>query len=151
MDSICLVRKELNKATNFSVPDQFGARVGMTYALFPKSNIAVSLGGRLEGLPAVDVIGGSAGSRRPGYIVSVEPGIIWSGHKSLFLVVVPYAVVRDRIPTWTVTGFREGDAAFADYLISVTYAFVFKVFLQRMWLKLLFYKGINYILQKIFS
>ena len=73
--------KELNKATNFSVPDQFGARVGMTYALFPKSNIAVSLGGRLEGLPAVDVIGGSAGSRRPGYIVSVEPGIIWSGHK----------------------------------------------------------------------
>lgn len=117
--------KELNKATGFSVPDQFGARVGMTYALFPKKNIAVSLGGRLEGLPAVDAIGGSLGARRPGYIVSVEPGIIWSGHKSSFLVAVPYAVVRDRIPTWTVTGFREGDAAFADYFLSATYAYRF--------------------------
>ncbi len=117
--------KELNKATGFSVPDQFGARVGMTYALFPKKNIAVSLGGRLEGLPAIDAIGGSLGGRRPGYIVSVEPGIIWSGHKSSFLLAVPYAVVRDRIDTWTVTGFREGDAAFADYLISATYAYRF--------------------------
>ena len=117
--------KELNKATNFSIPDQFGARVGMTYGLFPKKNISVSLGGRLEGLPAVDAIGGSAGSRRPGYIVSVEPGIIWTGHKSSFLVAVPYAVVRDRIPTWTATGFREGDAAFADYIVSATYAYRF--------------------------
>ncbi len=32
---------------------------------------------------------------------------------------------RDRIDTWTVTGFREGDAAFADYLISATYAYRF--------------------------
>ncbi len=117
--------KELNKATNLSVPDQFGARIGMTYGLFPKKNIAVSLGGRFEGLPAVDAIGGSAGSRRPGNILSIEPGIIWSGHKSSFLVAVPYAVRRDRIPTWTVTGFKEGDAAFADYFISATYAYRF--------------------------
>jgi len=117
--------KELNKATGFSVSDQFGARVGITYALFPKNNIAVSLGGRLEGLPAVDAIGGSLGGRRPGYIVSIEPGIIWSGHKSSFLLAVPYAVVRDRLPTWTVTGFREGDAAFADYFLSATYVYRF--------------------------
>lgn len=117
--------KELNKATNFSVPDQFGARLGMTYVLFPQKNIGVSLGGRLEGLPAVDAIGGSLGARRPGYIVSVEPGIAWSGHHSSFLLTVPYAVRRDRIPTWTVTGFREGDAAFADYLISASYSFRF--------------------------
>lgn len=117
--------KELNQATGFSVPDQFGARVGMSYALFPKKNIAVSLGGRLEGLPAVDAIGGSLGARRPGYIVSVEPAIIWSSHKSSFMLAVPYAVVRDRIPTWTVTGFREGDAAFADYFVSATYAYRF--------------------------
>ena len=117
--------KELNKATNFSVPDQFGARVGMTYALFPKKNIAVSLGGRVEGLPAVDAIGGSLGSRRPGYIVSIEPGIIWSGHHSSLLVAVPYAVVRNRIDTWTATGFKSGDAAFADYFVSATYAYRF--------------------------
>ncbi len=117
--------KELNTLTNLSVPDQFGGRVGMTYGLFPKKNIAVSLGGRVEGLPAVDAIGGSAGSRRPGYIVSVEPGIIWSGHHSSFLVAAPYAVVRNRIPTWTANGFKEGDAAFADYFVTATYAYRF--------------------------
>lgn len=114
--------KELNKATNLSVPDQFGARLGMTYAVFPKKNIAVSLGGRAEGLPAVDAIGGSGGSRRPGYIISLEPGIIYSGHHSSFLLSAPYALVRNRIPTWTSLGFKSGDAAFADYFVSVTYS-----------------------------
>lgn len=117
--------KELNKATNLSVPDQFGARLGMTYSILPKKNIAVSLGGRLEGLPAVDAIGGSDGSRRPGYIVSIEPGILYSSHRSSFLLSIPYAVVRDRIPTWTPSGFREGDAAFADYFVTATYAYRF--------------------------
>lgn len=117
--------KELNKATNLSVPDQFGGRVGMTYVLFPKHGIAASLGGRIEGLPAVDAIGGSAGSRRPGYIISAEPGIIWSGHHHSFLLAVPYALVRNRIPTWTALGLKSGDAAFADYFISATYSYRF--------------------------
>lgn len=117
--------KELNKATNYSVPDQFGARIGMTYVIIPSKGIGVSLGGRLEGLPAVDVIGGSLGARRPGYIVSLEPGLTWSGHHSAFILNVPYALVRNRIPTYTVTGFREGDAAFADYFVSASYSFRF--------------------------
>ena len=117
--------KEVNTATNYSVPDQFGGRLGMTYALFPKYNVAVSLGGRVEGLPAVDAIGGSGGGRRPGYIISYEPGVIWSGHSSSLLVTVPVAVYRNRTATWTATGFKAGDAAFADYFISATYAYRF--------------------------
>jgi hypothetical protein len=114
--------RELNVTTNFSVPDQYGARVGLAYSLFPKQNIAAILGGRVEGLPNVDAIGGSDGSRRPGYIVSVEPGLIWVGAKNSLMLTVPVALVRNRTPTWTPLGFRSGDAAFADYFISATYS-----------------------------
>ena len=36
-------------------------------------NVSVALGGRLEGIPVHDLVGGSEGFRRPGYIVSAEP------------------------------------------------------------------------------
>jgi hypothetical protein len=117
--------KELNTETNFSVPDQFGVRLGVTYVLFPKKGIALSLGARAEGLPNVDLVGSSAGGRRPGHIISYEPGIIWSGHSSSLLVTVPVAVYRNRTPTWTATGYKAGDAAFADYLLSATYSYRF--------------------------
>jgi hypothetical protein len=41
------------------------------------------------------------------------------------LVTVPVAVYRNRLPTWTATGYRAGDAAFADYLLSATYSYRF--------------------------
>jgi len=58
-----------------SVPDQYMARAGFNYGLKRKlQGFSVSLGGRLEGIPVHDIVGGSEGFRRPGYIVSVEPG-----------------------------------------------------------------------------
>ncbi|MFC0184285.1 hypothetical protein ACFFJX_17830 [Pseudarcicella hirudinis] len=112
--------KVKNESTGFSVPDQFAARVGLAYALIPKHGFAVSLGGRIEGLPSIDAFGSSDGGRRPGYIISVEPGVTWSGIKNTFALTVPIALVRNRTPTWTSTGMKPGDAAFADYLISAT-------------------------------
>ncbi|HEX2607418.1 MAG TPA: hypothetical protein VHK91_08565, partial [Flavisolibacter sp.] len=53
-----------------SVPDQYMARIG---ASFSQQQFTFSGGVRLEGLPAEDLIGGSDGFRRPGYVVSVEP------------------------------------------------------------------------------
>jgi hypothetical protein len=119
----------VNPVTNLSVPDQFAARVGFSYELLPKMGISVALGGRLEGLPAIDAIGKSEGSRRPGYIVSVEPSIIKNSRHHTFSFAVPYAVVRNRIKSWSdrqdPTGLRHGDAAFADKLITATYAYRF--------------------------
>ncbi|MEZ4740515.1 MAG: hypothetical protein R2818_14425 [Flavobacteriales bacterium] len=76
-----------------------------------------------------DLIGGSAGFRRPGYVLSVEPGLDWMrGRHDLFLS-VPIAMVRNRLQSVTdkenseITGtYRQGDAAFADYLINVTWS-----------------------------
>ena len=89
----------------------------------------MSLGGRLEGLPAIDVIGKSEGSRRPGYIVSVEPGIIWKNHVHTLAINVPVALIRNRTKSWSdrqdPAGLKHGDAAFADYFVSATYSYRF--------------------------
>lgn len=112
--------------SNLSVPDQFAARVGLAYSILPKQGIVFTLGGRVEGLPAIDAIGKSEGSRRPGYIISIEPGIFWSGKVSNFSLNVPYALVRNRTKSWSdlqdPAGLKHGDAAFADYFVSATYA-----------------------------
>ncbi len=121
--------KVVNNATGFSVPDQFAGRAGVSYSVFPKQGVSFALGGRVEGLPAIDRIGSSEGNRRPGYIVSVEPSLILNTHHHSVILAVPYAVVRNRIKSWSdmqdPTGKKHGDAAFADYLISATYAYRF--------------------------
>lgn len=121
--------KGVNPQTNLSVPDQYAGRVGLNYNLLPKQGFGVSLGGRIEGLPAIDLIGKSEGSRRPGYIVSFEPGLVWMDSHHTLALTVPYALIRNRIKSWSdrqdPTGQRHGDAAFADYFISATYSYRF--------------------------
>jgi hypothetical protein len=104
-----------------SVADQYAGRVGLNYALAPKAGIGATLGARIEGVPAYDLIGGSDGFRRPGYIFSIEPGISYSTAKNTFFVSVPVATQRNRIKSasdWVNN--KHGDAAFADYFISAT-------------------------------
>lgn len=121
--------KNINSLTGFSVADQYAARLGLNYSIFPRQGVAVSLGGRIEGLPAVDLIGKSEGSRRPGYILSVEPGIFWMTGHHTFAFNLPIAVERNRIKSWPdkqdPLGLRHGDAAFADNFISATYSYRF--------------------------
>lgn len=104
-----------------SVADQYAGRVGLNYSLAPKAGIGATLGARIEGIPAYDLIGASDGFRRPGFIFSIEPGLSYSTLKNTFFVSVPVATQRNRIKSandW-VTG-RHGDAAFSDYFISAT-------------------------------
>ena len=89
-------------------------------------NLSAALGGRLEGIPVHDLVGGSEGFRRPGYILDVEPGLNLMVKKSTFFIEVPVAVVRcrpqsvpDKEYTAKTGAFKNGDAAFADYLINV--------------------------------
>ncbi|HYC28108.1 MAG TPA: hypothetical protein VEB42_04815 [Chitinophagaceae bacterium] len=112
--------------STMSVPDQFMARLGANVNV---QHLGFSLGGRLEGIPAKDLVGGSSGFRRPGYVVSVEPGMSYTFKKTTAFVTVPVAVKRDRIQSMAdklrtdATGvYTQGDAAFADYLISVGFS-----------------------------
>ncbi|MBU3821107.1 transporter [Flavobacteriaceae bacterium XHP0103] len=117
--------------SEFSVPDQYAALLGALY--FPKiKGVSFYLGGRIEGVPSSDLIGGSGGYRRPGYAISVDPGINYNTHNLSLSLNVPVAVERNRTQSFLdkqrteETGvYRHGDAAFADYLINfnLTYRF----------------------------
>jgi len=105
-----------------SVPDLFMARGGVSYMV---KNLNVAGGIRIEGLPSSDLIGGDRGFRRPGYIISAEPSITYITKKASFNVAVPFALKRNRTQSDSDkrrsadTGTHvQGDAAFADYLIS---------------------------------
>lgn len=107
-----------------SVPDQFSLRGGISYGV-NTSGLEISLGARYEGVPVEDLIGGSEGFRRPGQVLSFEPGIGYMKNNVSFNLSVPVAVYRNRpqsvtdLETERATGQpRNGDAAFADYLIN---------------------------------
>ncbi len=105
-----------------SVTDQYLARLGFDYTVWPQAGLSLSVGGRLEGIPPRDAFGGSEGFRRPGFIVSVEPGLSWHKGKNSFSLTAPVAVLRNRQYSVTdeITG-GHGDASFADFLLFVNY------------------------------
>jgi len=70
--------QEKNTPTGYSIPDTYLLRAGLSYTVWPAKGLSLTLGGRMEGVPVTDWFGGSEGSRRPGYSVSIEPGITMS-------------------------------------------------------------------------
>ena len=69
-----------------SVPDVFSMRAGANFNL---NKWAFSLGLRDEGVPVHDLLGGSLGTRRAGYTLSVEPGIIYKMRTASLYAYVP--------------------------------------------------------------
>ena len=112
--------------TGYSVWDSYLLRAGLSCAIWPSKGLALSLGGRMEGVPVEDWFGGSEGFRRPGYAVSIEPGITWTHRKLSVNVAAPVAIERNRERNVTdIRTGRHGDAAFADYIITSTISYRF--------------------------
>lgn len=118
-----------NGSAVMSVPDQYMARAGVNFNF---RNILASIGLRDECLTVHDLIGGSDGFRRPGYIISAEPGITYNVKKIAIYALVPIALVRNRtqsVPdkiSSQLTGTTvHGDAAFADYAVNIGATFRF--------------------------
>ncbi len=110
-----------------SIADQFSARFGASFALIPEWGLSVTLGPRIDGVPATDAFGDSNGFRRPGYAISVEPGITWMKNGWTVSLTTPVALYRNRIQSnedkriAAITGTpHTGDAAFADYFITAS-------------------------------
>src|SRR6266568_820677 len=76
-----------------------------------------------SGVPVYDAIGGSLGFRRPGYTISVEPGISWTGKRNAFSLNAPVALYRnrERSASEIALGRPGGDAAFADFSILASF------------------------------
>ena len=110
-----------------SVPDQYMVRIGANVSF---DKLTVSAGVRNERLPSRDLVGGNNGFRRPGYIISAEPGLSYTFKKFTAYAYVPVALVRSRIQSEPdrirskLTGTRTvGDAAFADYAVNIGFSF----------------------------
>jgi len=109
-----------------SVPDQYMARAGASYMT---GNFNFSGGFRFEAIPSSDLIGGEKGFRRPGYVLSAEPTVLFSKQKMNFYLSIPVALQRNRTQSFSdklrtkITGTRvHGDAAFADYLLNIGFS-----------------------------
>lgn len=102
-----------------SVADQFFGRAGVSYAIWPSKHLFFNLGARAEGIPVNDLIGGDAGFRRPGIMISVEPGLSVDIKGWAFNLTTPVAVYRNRWQSETDKEFnRYGDAAFPDWYLT---------------------------------
>ena len=116
-------------SSTMSVPDQYMLRAGINLSV---KKFVISLGVRDECLPSKDLIGESGGFRRPGYIISFEPGVTYNAKRFSVYGYVPYALKRSRTQSYAdiartkATGvYTQGDAAFADYLVNVGASFRF--------------------------
>jgi hypothetical protein len=115
-----------------SVPDQYLGRLGIQFPVWSKRALWGTLAARIEGVPVRDLLGPSDGFRRPGYALSIEPGLVVSHGLNTFTAAVPVAIQRNRTksvpdelddPIPLTLG--NGDAAFADYLLLLGYSRTF--------------------------
>ncbi|WP_336515970.1 transporter [Pollutibacter soli] len=118
-----------NGSDVMSVPDQYMLRGGVNFGV---NNFIASAGVRYECIPVYDLIGGSNGFRRPGYVLAIEPGITYQTKKFSAYVLVPVALERnrtqsvpDKIRSENTGVYVIGDAAFADYSVNAGVAFRF--------------------------
>tara|TARA_R110002051_G_scaffold49428_2_gene96500 strand:- start:11 stop:1153 length:1143 start_codon:yes stop_codon:yes gene_type:complete len=113
-----------------AVPDQYSVRAGLSFSA--SNTISTSLGARYDAVTVKDLLGGNEGFRRPGNILSIEPGIAYMRNNFSLNLNVPLAIRRERPQSITdrqtelATGQpRNGDAAFADYLLNVGVSYRF--------------------------
>jgi len=102
-----------------SAADEYLLQAGFGYTVARIHGLTATGGLRKEGVPAHDLIGGSEGFRRPGYAVSLEPGVIYAMHGGHDLITanIDRAVYRNRIASVPDMQLgQHGDAAFADWL-----------------------------------
>jgi hypothetical protein len=102
-----------------SAADEYLLQAGVGYMFAKVHGLTVTGGLRKEGVPAHDLIGGNLGFRRPGYAISLEPGVIYSMHGGHDLITanIDRAVFRNRIASEPDLQLgQHGDAAFADWL-----------------------------------
>ena len=105
---------------DYSIPDSYLARGGLEFFVWPKHSLSVSLAGRVEGVPVHDLVGGSDGFRRPGYAVSIEPGVSLAIRSWSIMVNTPVAVYRNRQASVLeqAAGTEPVAAGFADLVVT---------------------------------
>jgi len=119
------VRLNPTSTVYWSVPDVYSARLGGAFSVLPDAGLSLSLGGRLDGIPVHDLLGGGDDStiKRTAYVVFAEPGLSLARGKGTFTVTVPYRmrVNRQKSLLEQKTNALNG-GGFAKYLVFASYS-----------------------------
>lgn len=104
-----------------SATDQYIFRGGVVQRVPKLQRLAFSAGVRGEGVPVRDLLGDSNGFRRPGFIFSFDPGLMFNYKRDTISVNGPWALYRDRPPSVPEIQYHitNGDAFFSDYTVIV--------------------------------
>jgi hypothetical protein len=110
--------------TYWSVPDVYSARAGAAYSLLPDQGLTVSLGGRIDGIPVHDLMGGGDSDtiKRTSYVVFADPGLSLTRGSGTFTLTVPYRLRVNRQKSLLESrtdGLNAG--GFAKYLVFASY------------------------------
>jgi len=109
--------------TVWAVPDVYTGRAGLSYSA--SEQFSLSLGGRIDGTPSSDLIGGRTDYfRHAGYTVYVDPGVSLQRGANQFTLNVPIRVHHTYLDMFINNGQAEriGTGGVADYVIYVGYA-----------------------------
>jgi hypothetical protein len=107
-----------------AIMDQYLLEAGAAHAVPKVKGLTATFGPRWEGVPARNLFpGDNLGFRRPGFAISIEPGVQYVHGPHVFSAEVGRALYRDRtisVPD-TITG-GHGDAAFANWVWLASYS-----------------------------
>jgi hypothetical protein len=113
----------------WSVPDVYSARLGATYDVQPDWGLSLSLGGRLDGIPVHDLLGGGDEStvKTASQIVYADPGLSAGRGRGTFTLSVPVRmwVNREKSELEQSTPGAVNGGGFAKYLVFASYAWRF--------------------------
>lgn len=96
-----------------TVSDSYLVRAGVGIPVPKMLGLSATLATRIEGVPVRDLFGDTAGFRRPGSFVTIEPGVIFGSGRTMLFLNVPIRVhqnVRSSL------GFAR-DSTFADHMV----------------------------------
>jgi hypothetical protein len=109
--------------TQWAVPDVYSARLGFAYALKADPVLTLSLGGRVDGTPTRDLIGGRTDYyRHNGYTMYADPGLSFQVGRNQFNLNVPVRVRHDYLSTTLSDGtVRPGAGGVNDFVIYASW------------------------------
>ncbi|MEO7520826.1 MAG: hypothetical protein ABIW79_03315, partial [Gemmatimonas sp.] len=114
-----------NAGVYWSVPDVYSARVGAAASVLPDQGVTVSLGGRIDGIPVHDLLGGGDDGtiKRSSYMIFADPGLSMTRGKGTFTVSMPYRLKVNRTKSLLEqrTNALNG-GGFAKYLVFASYS-----------------------------
>ena len=118
------VQNAPNSGVYWSVPDVYSARLGGAFAVLPDQGLTLSLGGRVNGIPVHDLIGGGDAStiKRTSYVMFADPGLSLTRGKEIFTLSVPVRVRVNReksLLEQRTNGLNAG--GFAKYLVFASF------------------------------